>query len=250
AYLAAQGFTGPHTVLEGKAGFYHAYAGEGHYRLERLLADLGTDWELDHIQYKPYACAGVLHAALTATQDLLAEHPLDPAWVERVLVETSSTVVDGYAQPNHYRLNSPVDAQFSLPYAVAAMIRWGRALPAEFGERALDDKEVRNLTARVQCRSAEDIDREWPGRDRARVTLYLRDGTVLTRQAECPKGELERPLTRAEIVQKYRELSSYVLSPEQVAKVEEMCLRVDELDDISLLLSATVVAGRPRGQRS
>lgn len=26
AYLAAEGFSGPHTVLEGKAGFYHCYA--------------------------------------------------------------------------------------------------------------------------------------------------------------------------------------------------------------------------------
>lgn len=245
AYLAAEGFTGPHTVFEGKAGFYHAYAGEGHYRLERMLADLGSDWELDHIQYKPYACAGVLHAALTATQDLLAEHPADPAEVDHVLVETSSTVADGYAQPNHYHLSSPVDAQFSLPYAVAAMIRWGRALPAEFSEPAVRDREVRALTGRVQCRSAEDIDREWPGRDRARVTFYLRDGKVLSRQVECPKGELERPLAREEIVEKYRQLSSYVLDREQVTKLEDMCLGVDRLPDISPLLAATVV---PRGR--
>jgi 2-methylcitrate dehydratase PrpD len=94
------------------------------------------------------------------------------------------------------------------------MIRWGRALPAEFSERALRDEEVRSLVARVEPRAAGDIDQAWPGRDRARVELRLRDGTVLRGEADCPKGELGLPMSADEVIEKYRELSSYVLSPE------------------------------------
>ncbi|MEW6399455.1 MAG: MmgE/PrpD family protein, partial [Bacillota bacterium] len=248
AHLAAEGFSGPHTVLEGKAGFYHCYAGEGNYQIEHVLRDLGADWELDYIQYKPYACAGVLHAALTATQDLLRGRRIEPCQVDKAIVEASSTVLEGYAQANHYHPLSPVDAQFSLPYAVAAMIRWGRALPAEFSERALHDEEVRSLVARVEPRAAGDIDQAWPGRDRARVELRLRDGTVLRGEADCPKGELGRPMSEDEVIEKYRELSSYVLSPEQVSRLEDTCLGIETLTDISQLLDCAVVPGARCGR--
>ena len=54
ALLAARGFTGPSTVLEGEHGFFHAYSPAP--RPELLLKDLGERWLLHDITIKAYPC--------------------------------------------------------------------------------------------------------------------------------------------------------------------------------------------------
>ena len=140
AELAAGGFTGPPTVFEGKHGFYHSYVHEGNYTLSRITDGLGAGWDINHIQYKPFACAGILHSAVTAAQKLRQMPGFDAGRLRRIVVGTASKVIEEYATPAGKKAapDNPVGAQFSLQYSVAVMIvREGRfsmnSLPKRYG---------------------------------------------------------------------------------------------------------------------
>ena len=73
ARLAALGAEGPHSIVEGKFGLYHAFLGaeKGEIDVEAQLADLGTRWETPRIAYKPYPACHFMHGSLGATAEAI-----------------------------------------------------------------------------------------------------------------------------------------------------------------------------------
>jgi len=85
AEFAKRGITGPKHVLEGKRGFFFAFAG-GEAKWERMFLDLGRRYEIEHVYFKPYPCCRHYHAAIDGIVDLRAQHGFKPADVKRIEV--------------------------------------------------------------------------------------------------------------------------------------------------------------------
>src|SRR5262249_58987772 len=64
ALMAARGYTGALAALEGPYGWARA-CGDVLQR-ERLVADLGAQWEASKNTFKPYPCGIVMHAVIDA----------------------------------------------------------------------------------------------------------------------------------------------------------------------------------------
>jgi hypothetical protein len=94
--LAQQGHVGGETVLEGPAGFYHAYAGNNKGQLtysfvgdtqtslDKITANLGKAWLFLETLYRIYSTAGYNIAHVDVTAQLCAEHNIRYEDVERV----------------------------------------------------------------------------------------------------------------------------------------------------------------------
>jgi hypothetical protein len=94
--LARHGVPGGETVLEGEAGFYHAYAGNNlgllrysftgarHADLADITAGLGRDWLFLETLYRIYSTAGYNIAHIAVTARLCEEHGIAPADIERI----------------------------------------------------------------------------------------------------------------------------------------------------------------------
>ena len=94
--LAQQGHVGGETVLEGDAGFYHAYAGNNKGQLtysfvgdtqtslDKITANLGKEWMFLETLYRIYSTAGYNIAHVDVTAQLCAEHNIRYEDVERV----------------------------------------------------------------------------------------------------------------------------------------------------------------------
>ena len=72
ASLAADGFTGPVTALEGDYGFLRVYCGE--HDLTELTRELGESYATRSIMLKRFACHITAHTSVQAIEDLKAEH--------------------------------------------------------------------------------------------------------------------------------------------------------------------------------
>jgi 2-methylcitrate dehydratase PrpD len=70
-----------------------------------------------------------------------------------------------------------------------------------------------------------------------RLKVTLKDGRVLEKEEKFQKGNLQNPLTQAELTDKYRGLASSVLSRERTDKVINAVRRLDELKDVGELTS-------------
>src|SRR6266511_740950 len=94
--LARHGHVGGETVLEGDAGFYHAYAGNNKGQLtysfvgdtqtslDKITADLGKEWMFLETPYRIYHTAGYNIAHVDVTAKLCEEHDVGYRDVERV----------------------------------------------------------------------------------------------------------------------------------------------------------------------
>src|SRR5918999_2539020 len=94
--LAKAGHAGGETVLEGEAGFYHAFTGSNKGRLtysftgdtkaslEKIAQDLGKEWIFLETLYRIYSISGYNIAHIDVTAALCKEHDIKPENVERV----------------------------------------------------------------------------------------------------------------------------------------------------------------------
>jgi len=99
ASLAAQGFQGAPTALEGEGGFYYAFTGShtgaltytftGPLKadLDDVVADLGRRWEVLDVKFKIYPTPGFNQPVVWLAHDMVAEHRLDADLIEHVTLE-------------------------------------------------------------------------------------------------------------------------------------------------------------------
>jgi 2-methylcitrate dehydratase PrpD len=99
ASLAAQGFQGAATALEGEGGFYNAFTGSHTGDLSytftgppkadlgEIVADLGRRWEVLDVKFKIYPTPGFNQPVVWLASEMVAEHPLVPEEIERLTLE-------------------------------------------------------------------------------------------------------------------------------------------------------------------
>jgi 2-methylcitrate dehydratase PrpD len=99
AALAAEGFEGAATALEGAGGFYNAFTGNARGELAysftgavkadlgEIVAELGRRWEFLDVKFKIYPTPGFNQPVIWLARELTARHGLKAEEIERVTLE-------------------------------------------------------------------------------------------------------------------------------------------------------------------
>lgn len=219
AMLAAEGFTGPLHILEGRDGFLHGYSRDP--ASERLASGLGESFEILHTAVKPHACCRYMQGPIDALLELMREHQVEPARIERIEVSILEAGWDIVCEPRSrkYHPESVVDAQFSMPFGAAVAVLSGAAGLDQFTLEQVRSPQVRRMMGKVilmkDIRLEKNFPREWP----ARVSIYLEDGRQYEKFVRHPKGDPENPLTWDEMATKFRALAGGILSAERCNEI-------------------------------
>jgi len=219
AMLAAEGFTGPRRMFEGRDGFLHGYSRNP--VPERLTAGLGNSYEILHTAVKPHACCRYMQGPIDAVLALVREHAIQPEQVCKIEVAVLEAGWAIIAEPRDQKYNpeSVVDAQFSMPFGAAVAVIRGAAGLDQFTLEQVRSARFREMMRKVvlvkDARLEETFPREWP----ARVTIRLQDGQEYEKFIRFPKGDPENPLSWDEMAAKFRSLAGAVLSPERCDEV-------------------------------
>ncbi|MEO0972536.1 MAG: MmgE/PrpD family protein, partial [Pseudomonadota bacterium] len=87
AALAGGDFLGPVRAYEGRYGLFNLHLGAEHgLDLSSLGTDLGSDWEMLNVAFKPYPACHFNHSFIDAMLALRNTHALKPEDVERIVV--------------------------------------------------------------------------------------------------------------------------------------------------------------------
>jgi 2-methylcitrate dehydratase PrpD len=223
ALLARAGFTGPETVFEGEHGFYAAFAG-GHEpdRLEALLASLGDTWELSALTFKPYPCGSIAHPYMDCARRLRERHALRPEQIAEVRCRTAAGPIPRLWEPLAAKHRPPngYAAKFSLPYLLGCILVNGRATLADFTDEAAQDEVRRAVAARVFYDIDPTID--YPRHFIGHVAVRLTDGRRLEERQDHPRGGPDFPMSREELVAKFRDNAARAIPDAQAARVVEL----------------------------
>jgi len=218
ALLAQRGFVGPRYILEAEDGGL-MFGMSDTPRPAMLAEGLGRRWHSDETCFKPHACCGSNHACVDAVLDLMREHRLKPADIERVVAGVASVVntQTGF----EYRADSVLNAQMSLRYNIAVAMCDGQAYLEQFTPQRIVEPQVVALSQRVEIEIDPDIDRAYPEIYGGKVTLVTKQGKTLVRQVDYSRGMPENPMSRGEIDAKFMSLASAAAGAESAAGVLE-----------------------------
>jgi 2-methylcitrate dehydratase PrpD len=227
ALLAARGFAGPESVLEGKFGFCRTFSDAPN--LSRLTHRLGQEFETLNICIKRCACHINAHAPIEALQRLREEIRFNPEDVREVVVAGIEKLV------THHAIYQPKDlmmAQYSIPFCIALSLYFDPTDPECFDEKRLQDKKVLAMMRRVRLKVDSEIEQK--GWDRAaRVTVRLGNRKSHSRLVVHFKGTPQNPMSRSEVQSKARKLTRPILSEAKMARLLETICDLEKVADVS-----------------
>src|SRR5712672_1810783 len=202
ASLAADGFTGPQSVLEGEFGYLRVFCRD--FDEAELTRSLGDDWVTRTILMKRFACHISAHTSVQAILDLRAAHGFAGADVAAIRIAGNEKM----AKVNN--IPSPKDVmmcQYSIPFSVALAHFRDPRDPRSYDEGALNDPAIRSLCERVTITLAGGHHDH--ATIAAEVKVTLRDGRALSKTVSDFKGTPERPLDQADLRERFMLLTCH-----------------------------------------
>ena len=207
ALLANDGFTGaPALTIEND-------------EVLALWSDLGQRWRIREQYFKAYPVCRWAQPAIEAALALKREHGFDVADVDRVGIESFREAIDlGSQCPSPATTD---EAQYSLPYGVAAALAFERVGAEEVNTGALRDPRVARLLDRIALTEDAEFSRRFPAERWARLRLTLTDGRTLVSEPARARGNPENPLTDDELRDKYFALAGPVLGTVRATRIAD-----------------------------
>ena len=235
--LAKHGTPGGETVLEGEAGFYHAYAGNnrGELRfsftganrtdLAKITEGLGRDWIFLETLYRIYSTAGYNIAHVDVTAKLCEEHNLRYEDIDRIeaLVNWLETEYPSPAFPSRGIDNPPQvgSTQYFTAWGAAErgypLLRGGQPGPGE-----TDPPAVLELMHQVTL--IPTVRRTLFG---PRITVFTKDGRSFTKDGTGREfiWDFEEQARRIRPIS-----TGLAISQTQFAELIDTCRRLDRQD--------------------
>ena len=230
ALLAAQGFTGPSTVLEGDRGFLRVYSPSP--RPELLVEDLGDRYLLLDMTLKSYACHLSFHPVIEGICRFRQEGHYDLQRLDHVTIVGTERMLGRHGQREP---TSVLGAQYSLPFSVAVALCHDIADPRVYNETTLQDSQVCRLAKTVEL--ATDGQRFGvPAGPAAEVSLTIA-GMPHTFTVSDWKGAPSDPYTYDEIAEKFTRYSAQRLPPGHAEAIIEKVRHLEAVNDVADLAS-------------
>jgi len=228
AQLAARGFTGPASAIDGRMGLLPTFAGDG-AAPEQLCRGLGETWALRDIWIKVFPTCGWIQGPAQILLKLRGKGPLDAKSVKKVVIGTSAFAVK---HNNNYSPSDTMEAQYSLPYCAALSLVGDPRDPQAYAPAAIGNPEVRELAQRVELKVDPESDSVYPRQVGSRIQLHLADGRVLEDGTLDPHGSPADPCSDAEVISKFNTLAALSPVPCDVAGIVRGVRQLETLESV------------------
>jgi len=221
ARFAAADFTAGEQALEGPRGFAAVTARE--FDLDRVTTGLGRDFALSGNAYKPYACGLVVHPTIDGCSRIRERDRPDPHQIESVQLRVAPLVLD---LCNKRDLKRALQSKYSIYHAAAIGLVRGKGGLQEFTEAAIADPVLSRMRDQVSVVADDKITE-----DQVDILVRMTDGREHRLFVEQSLGNVHRPLSNAQLEDKFRDQAELALPGAQVDALITACWDIDALAD-------------------
>lgn len=220
AFASAAGVDAPHDAL---AHYASTYATAAPQPLPAPMTMLLLD-----AYFKPFAAVRHVHYGAVAALRIREQLHSGTQDIRSIVltVYEEATVYCGNRAPL-----TPIQAQFSLSFGVAAMLRFGNIDPPVYAAAHFNDPELRRLEALVVLQ----VDPDLTMRGQRGATLLVQsESGLLQESVDSIAGDASHPLDRAALCEKFQRYAAHSVSSRDAM---EFCTALlDSHPDIELYL--------------
>jgi len=224
AYLAKDSFTGaPALTIEDEEA-------------KQYWDNLGQDWRIVGQYFKPHAVCRWAQPAIEAALMLQQTHRLSPDNINRIEIHTFHEA----ARLNIRHPQSTEEAQYSLPFPLAAALAHGSLGVTELTDAALTDPNILQLSDCIDLIEDNRLNARFPAQRFARVIIET------NQNVRHDSGEIEarwdatNPPSDQELMDKFRWLAQDVVSEDRIDASAKMIWQCPDLPDVTGLLDVII----------
>jgi 2-methylcitrate dehydratase PrpD len=227
ALLVRSGWNGVDDIFSGADNFFIAYAPKA--QPERLVEKLGERYEITQTDIKKWTVGSPIQGPLDALEAIRSKQPFAADEVQSVVVRLAPSVgkvVDNREMPD-----------ICLQHLIAVMLLDKTvSFHAAHDKPRMQDAAVLRQRAKVKLLPDEELAKLLPVRVTV-VEIELKNGTRLSERVTAVRGTPRNPMTRAEVIDKARDLIVPVLGGETSERLIETIFSIEDLSDIRKLRS-------------
>lgn len=227
AMLTKYGASGPKGILEYPRGYCNAYSKEP--ELEKIVHDLGKSFDIVNNSPKFYPSGLASHCAIEATLKLVNANNI---LVDEVLKVNAKTLTIAATTFSNYKPDTPLAAQLSIPYCIAAAIVCKELGIRQFEHGLLQNEKIRELMTRIHIEVDPGLDQFYPEMIPSKIDIIMKNGEIFSAEENYPKGFPKNQVSIREIESKFESLCSYVFDKPKIRKLKEMIYKMESLDNI------------------
>jgi len=128
------------------------------------------------------------------------------------------------------------EAQYSLPFSVAAAALRGTIGISEISDQGLKNKDIQAMARKVRITPDNDFNTHFPRQRIARVTIQTHNGQHLVSPPTEARGDPEEAVSDDTIREKFRNMAGQKCDDQHCHKLEEALGNCQNLPDIESLL--------------
>jgi len=219
ALMAQQGYSGTEQIYEGKEGFMQTLGPD--WDTDKLVGGLGDGFKILECSMKAFPCEALTHTHISATLKVVTEHDIKPDDIEEVTVTTIARAVDILFDAEKYKPTSRETADHSLPYCVAAAIVDRKITTDQFNAARIKDPLIQSVLPKIKGEASEEFEKMFPAKQPSKVVIKLKNGESYSAQLDYPKGDPREPMTKDDLDNKFKSLSSDLLSQNRQKEIKD-----------------------------
>jgi 2-methylcitrate dehydratase PrpD len=225
ALLVRSGWNGVDDIFTGADNFFQSYAPKA--QRARLVEKLGERYEIALTDIKKWTVGSPIQGPLDAVEAIRGKRSFDADQVAHVTVHLAPTVaavVDNRDIPD-----------ICLQHMIAVMLLDKTvSFHAAHDKPRMQDPAALRQRAKVNLVYDEELAKLLPVRV-AIVEIGLSDGTSLSERVSAVRGTPRNPMSRAEVIEKARDLAAPILGREKSERLIDTVYAVESVTDIRSL---------------
>ena len=204
--LAMRGFTGaPAITVEADQVATH-------------WAGLGRVWTVSENYIKPYPCCRWAHAAIDAIHALMQHEDIHPGNVATIEVRTFDEAARLFAGMPE----TTTQAQYSMNFVIATMLKHGAIAPEHIEGEGLCDPDIAALVPKITAVATDLHNARFPAGRFSDVEVVLTDGRRLKSGDVAARGGPDAWMADAEVEAKFHSFCTKALSPSRARAIWSM----------------------------
>ena len=235
AQLSAKNFTGIQNIVEADyGGFLSSFSGKNDFN--RSIRNLYKEWECMNTGIKPYASVTSIHTALDCLKNIMEKNNISVKNIKNIKAKISHPTYVHCAW--NYKNHNITSAQMNIYYGLALIALEGELFVNQFSKNKISNPEILNFMKKITAEvdpKIESLGHEF--RHMASIELTTNDNKKFNHTEKYRKGSPENPLTKDQIISKFKSLASYSYDKTQVSKIKEKIENIELSNNIGNLIN-------------